>query len=172
MSRTIPATKGLLMPDQICRTCGLNHDRLGVQFVGRLLIRRARSLHRVRVAGGGWAFSAQLIDAHREEIGALQVLDVDSGEVFYMDGSLLARGERRTLNPSYGPQIILPLALFTRTRTRPRLPVPAADSARSVTSDQLVTRPPDPPATAARPTFGQSDQVRPRRRARGRPRAE
>ena len=148
------------MPDVVCEKCNLVHAALNVELRGRTLIRRARRSHRLRVSGGAFGFSAQLIGRHADDIKEIVIRDLDSGEVFRADAKLLAHADRMTLNPAFGSQIILPLSAMTRSRWRPAsMPQPQAPS------------PVQPEAAVAEPTpqqlvFGDPKLIEQSRRPR------
>ena len=106
----------------VCRTCGLDHDRLGLRIEGRLLIRRVHGAkHRLRVDGGAFGFSAVFWRAHRSEFDELLIRDQASGEVFFGDARALKEVGFMCLNLRFGEQAIVPIFILSRTRTRPRI---------------------------------------------------
>ncbi len=109
------------MPSKICPKCQLDHERLGLAFVGKVLMRRVRgSAHLLRAHGGCYAFSATFWDAHAGEFSAVQIHDIVDGSVYYADANGLQRSFRQTFNLAVGPQVVIPIAVMARTRAAPR----------------------------------------------------
>lgn len=106
------------MTNDLCPTCELNHSRLGVSLEGSTLYREARgSAHRLRLAGGAWAFLASLIDQHLGEIERLQINDSESGIVYHVSiWDFMRHSFRQDLGS--GEQLILPLRFWLTLDTR------------------------------------------------------
>lgn len=116
-----------------CSECGLNHQVLNVEVGGGLLFRRVRGAqHRLRLFGGSWGFSEQLIKMHLSEIQRVQVLDESTNELFECSWRTLVRESvRRVLDPRAGMQLILPLRFWSVTNLQPEA-APSTDGAEQL----------------------------------------
>ncbi len=97
-----------------CDLCGLDHKSLGVTIDKGILLRQVKpDSHLVHcVESGAWAFNATLIDRHTD-IDHI-VCEDSKTQTFWLTTrqEMLLHGFRRTLNPQYGVQLILPLPLW------------------------------------------------------------
>jgi len=99
----------------VCATCGKVHAALGVQLVGRVLVRRVHdAAHRLRAYGGAFGFTAAFWDAHAGDFDALVIRDTDTGEVWRGDRFALARVYRQTFDGQSGLQVVVPLSHLER----------------------------------------------------------
>lgn len=148
------------MSDALCPRCGLCHAAMNIEIRGRVLYRRARASHRLRMGGGAFGFSARLLDAHRDEFTAIQIRDLDSGQVFFADRTVIDQAERKTLSLEHGPQLIIPIAAMGCSRTMPSaMPHPANTVQPSEVSPECEPAP-------RRLEFGHPELARPSRRQR------
>lgn len=109
------------MANGTCPKCGMDHARLGLQLVGKVLCRRVHgSRHRLQAHGGAYCFSVAFWDSHREDFAAVQIHDDVDGSIYYADATALQRAFRQTFNPAVGPQVVIPIGIMAKTRSAPR----------------------------------------------------
>jgi hypothetical protein len=102
----------------VCATCGKNHAALGVEFYGRVLVRRVHGeKQRLRAYGGAFGFAAGFWDVHAGDFDALVIRDTDTGEVWRGDRQAIARVYRQMFDAQSGLQIVVPLSHLERERS-------------------------------------------------------
>lgn len=100
---------------EVCESCGHNHKRLGVAFVGFTLKRRARSSkHLLRLNGGAWAFDARFFEAHRGDFDFVEIVDTETHTTYMASRETFDRFSFLQ-DLGRGQQVILNLSRFEIT---------------------------------------------------------
>lgn len=120
-----------------CALCGHSHAALGIEIRARVLFRTADSTRGqmlTKIAGGAWAFRAEVLERHAADVERVLIYDKATG-ITYASALREWFEHGFTKDMGAGLQRILPLANFETDRPTPRA---ARFPAQGIPRDDMV----------------------------------